>query len=291
MPKLDTYHGVHLWYYVPSLPAAIIFTIIFTVATIAHSWKMFKARMWFCLPFVIGGVLEIVGYICRAAAYNLTGSLIPYLLQAIFLVLPPVLFAATLYMVYSRVVRAVHGESFSLISPHWTTRIFVLGDWVCLNVQSGGSGLLAKSDKDKVRIGEYIVVAGLILQVLIFAIFMWFGLTFNLRFRAHLKRTGAVIDVPWQSFFNMMYLTSLAILVRNVFRVVEFIMGQDGYLFENEWPTYVFDGALMFLVMVAFYIWHPIKLQRSSRESMIELTSDAASSAEHGGAAKHSGPA
>lgn len=82
---------------------------------------------------------EIVGYASRAGAYNDTGSLAPYLIQAIFLVIAPVFFAASLYMVYYRIVRAVHGESFSLISPSWTTIIFVTGDLICLNVQSAGS--------------------------------------------------------------------------------------------------------------------------------------------------------
>lgn len=62
-------------------------------------------------------------------------------------------------------------------------------------------------------------------------------------------------------------------------------MGQDGYLLKNEWPTYVFDGALMLLVMIVFFIWYPSQLQTSVRESMIELTSDGAtigSFREHG---------
>ena len=50
-------------------------------------------------------------------------------------------------------------------------------------------------------------------------------------------------------------------------------MGQHGFLLENEWPLYVFDGALMILVMVGFFVWFPAQLQPSSRESMVELTS------------------
>ena len=62
--------------------------------------------------------------------------------------------------------------------------------------------------------------------------------------------------------------------------MVEFVMGQDSYLFVNEWPTYGLDAGLMLLVMIAFYIWYPDQLRPSSR-SMIELTSHGTMSPEH----------
>ena len=116
-------------------------------------------------------------------------------------------------------------------------------------------------------------------------------LTFNIRLRAHVAETGATSDVPWQSCLNMLYSTSLAILVRNIYRVIEFIMGQDGYLLVTEWPTYVFDGALMLLVMVGFFIWYPSQLRPGATDSMMELTADGPSSEEHGRTVKHLEPA
>jgi hypothetical protein len=47
-------------------------------------------------------------------------------------------------MVNARIVRAVHGEQFSLVSPRWCTCIFVVGDLLCLNVQSTEVGFLPK---------------------------------------------------------------------------------------------------------------------------------------------------
>ncbi|RDW67569.1 protein RTA1 [Coleophoma cylindrospora] len=286
MPTLETYLGTILWHYVPNMPLAIVFTILFCLVSVAHAWKMFVTKTWFCIPFLIGGIFEVIGYISRAAATNATGSLIPYIFQAIFILLAPVCFAASLYMVYSRVVRAVHGDSFSLISPRWATVVFVSGDWTCLNIQSSGSGLLVHPKQ--VAIGTYIIVAGLALQVLMFVVFMFCCLNFNSRFRAHVAESGATSDVPWQACLNMLYSTSLAILVRNIYRVVEYIMGKDSYLQNTEWPTYVFDAALMFLVMIGFFIWYPSQLRPTTRDSMIELTADGESSAEHGRTVKPS---
>ena len=56
MPELETYKGVYLWHYVPSLAASAAFAGLFGILTLANSLRMVLSRMWFCLPFVIGGI-------------------------------------------------------------------------------------------------------------------------------------------------------------------------------------------------------------------------------------------
>ena len=189
-------------------------------------------------------------------------------------------------MVYSRVVRAVHGEAFSIISPRWCTRFFVTGDFICLNIQSGGAGFLPHDNL--VKYGNGIIVAGLALQVLIFTGFMYCCLLFHRKFRTHLAQSGRTADIPWESVLWMLYVTSVIISIRNIFRLVEFIAGHESYLFLNEWPVYVFDGVLMLIVMVGFYVWYPPQLQPTSSDSMIELTGeDNSPESAHGRVEKH----
>ena len=66
----------------------------------------------------------------------------------------------------------------------------------------------------------------------------------------------------------MLYTCCALIVVRSVFRVVEYVMGTDGYLLSNEWPMYVFDAVLMWAVQVIFFVWFPDKFQigRDDRE-------------------------
>lgn len=47
------------------------------------------------------------------------------------------------------------------------------------------------------------------------------------------------------------------ILIRSVFRVIEYLQGNAGYLLRNEVFLYVFDSVLMLAVMVAMNIVHP----------------------------------
>ncbi|CAK7243923.1 MAG: hypothetical protein STHCBS139747_005455 [Sporothrix thermara] len=205
-------------------------------------------------------------------------------------------------MVYSRLVRAVHGEHLSLIPIRWTTRIFVCLDFFFLSIQSDGGGLLAK--EKTTQIGTDIIIAGLILQVLAFLAFMACCIVFHRRFGAtqelspsrrftndSQQSTGENVlndgtpttALPWRGCLYMLYATSIAVLARNLYRIVEFVMGTDGYLQAHEWPVYALDGGFMLIVMIVFYIWHPSTLGHGGfpsgatavvdqRESMIELT-------------------
>ncbi|UPK99877.1 hypothetical protein LCI18_010812 [Fusarium solani-melongenae] len=274
MPKLETHNGYPLWRYIPSLPAAIVFVVIFGILTIGHAWKMFRHRMWFCIPFVVGGIFEIIGYASRAVAYNNTGGLMPYVLQSALLLLAPILFAASLYMTLARVVRAVKGAPFSIIAPRWLTRIFVFGDVFSFIVQASGAGLRVQAGNNPdidPNLGSNIIVGGLIFQIVIFGVFIVTALIFNSRFRRHVAGGAEVYDVPWQESLNMLYVTSMMIMVRNIFRVIEYAMGSDGYLLSVEWGVYVFDAALMTLTMAWFFWRYPSQLKRAIKANSEEV--------------------
>lgn len=67
--------------------------------------------------------------------------------------------------------------------------------------------------------------------------------------------------VEWKKILYMLYYTSVLIMIRSIFRPVEYIMGNDGYLLRHEWTMYVFDVVLMIGVMVVFYVWYPSSLK------------------------------
>jgi len=170
-------------------------------------------------------------------------------------------------MVLGRLIRSVHGERFSIVHPTRMTKVFVWGDILTLNVQSTGAGLAAQDKHQK--IGEYIVVAGLLLQLIVFGFFVVAATVFHVRMRRDVARKSELRPhAPWRQGLRMLYTCCALIVVRSVFRVVEYVMGTDGYLLSNEWPMYVFDAVLMWAVQVIFFVWFPDKFQigRDDRE-------------------------
>jgi hypothetical protein len=43
-----------------SLAAAILFTALFGLATLLHSYQLFLTRSWFLIPFLVGGVCMFI---------------------------------------------------------------------------------------------------------------------------------------------------------------------------------------------------------------------------------------
>ncbi|KAK4160836.1 RTA1 like protein-domain-containing protein [Cladorrhinum sp. PSN259] len=275
-------HGgnFYLWKYVPSLAAAVIFALFFLLATLLHIHRIIKAstpRPWFCVWFVIGGLMEVIGYIGRVISHNSTGKLMPYIIQNTFLLLPPVLFAATVYMVLGRIIIHANGESYSLIKVKYMTFTFVMGDVLSFCVQGGGAGIMVRGDGSNAAMGEKMIVGGLLIQIIVFGFFIVTAAVFHWRwyqqhgsvggpvaaYRSGESEEGTTTE-KWKKLMFMLYGVSALIMVRSLFRVAEFAMGQDGYLLANEWPLYVFDSVLMLGVMVAFYLWHPVLLQDGS---------------------------
>lgn len=106
--------------------------------------------------------------------------------------------------------------------------------------------------------GEKIVIAGLALQVATFVVFLIAAGDFHLRMRRRVAMaSGPVTDTPWERMLYILYSVSALILLRCVFRLVEYSMGNAAYLIAHEWTLYCFDAALMFLVLVLLLVFEP----------------------------------
>jgi hypothetical protein len=199
--------------------------------------------------------VEFIGYCTRASAHNKTGRIMPFAIQNVFILLGPALFAASIYMCLSRIVRGIHGERHSLIKPSRLTKTFVTGDVMSFVVQGGAAGLMVSGNNAKT--GEGIVIGGLMIQIIMFGLFAVTAVIFQRRIERSPTTESCSSALPWQKSMRMLYIVSALIMIRSVFRVAEYAMGNDGYLLRHEWTLYVFDATLMFIVMVVYYFWYP----------------------------------
>lgn len=83
-------------------------------------------------------------------------------------------------------------------------------------------------------------------------------------------------ELPWKRHLYALYGSSTLILVRSLFRVIEYLQGNAGYLLKHEVFLYVFDAVLMFAVVVLFNWIHPSEIteiyqKRKSEERDVEL--------------------
>ena len=117
--------------------------------------------------------------------------------------------------------------------------------------------LAAAKTASQQNLAQDVIIGGLGLQIIFFGAFIVVAGIFH--FRMVRVRTRSASGVPWQRMLYVLYVGSGLILARNVFRIMEYIMGNDGYLLRHEIFPYIFDAALMLVVMIVFGIWHPSK--------------------------------
>ncbi|RDW68939.1 RTA1 domain-containing protein [Aspergillus mulundensis] len=258
-----------LFRYSPSQAAAGLFAALFLATTAVHIHQLVKSRprAWYFTPFVIGGLFQITGYTIRIPTHTNPESVPLFATQGILILLAPPLYAATIYMVLGRPITFLNSEHLSLIPVKWTTKVFVTGDILAFLMQVAGAGIMSAGSNsvDSYKTGENVTVAGLGVQLAFFGFFTVTCVVFHRRMRRNSTATAGAEEKPngtlrgqsWESVLLALYTVSGLILVRSVFRLVEYIQGNDGYLISHEVFMYVFDAALMFLVMVVMNVWHP----------------------------------
>lgn len=107
------------------------------------------------------------------------------------------------------------------------------------------------------KLGQNIITGGLAIQVLFFGFFVIVAGTFHRRMKIAPTATSMSPNIPWEKYLTALYIVSLCILIRSVFRVAEYVLGQDGYLLTHEAFSYIFDATLMFIAMAIYNVLHP----------------------------------
>ncbi|KAJ0125392.1 Protein RTM1 [Diaporthe amygdali] len=232
----DSQVMLSLYLYDPSIAAACVFVALFSFTFVAHAVLLFRKRTRYFIPFLIGIVCEILGYVARAvsAAETPNWHVVPYALQSLMLLIAPP------------------------VRPEILTKVFITSDVLSFLVQSGGGGILTNAKtSSNIQLGENVIIVGLLIQLIGFALFISVTAIFHRRVAQDTRGRRLRHAVSWAKVLWILYGVSVLILIRSLFRVIEYIQGYDGYLQTTEVFLYIFDAALMFLVTFILAAFHP----------------------------------
>ncbi|KAJ5775378.1 uncharacterized protein N7511_000389 [Penicillium nucicola] len=275
-----------LYHYTPNLVCAVLFAALFSLTTAFHLYQRIRTHTKYFNPFIVGGIFQIIGYVARALTHFHETSTILYAIQNLFLLLAPTLYAASIYMVLGRIITYVQGEHLSFIPVRLMTKIFVAGDVLSFILQAAGGGIMSSKSQNALTIGKWVIVGGLGVQLVFFGAFVFTALVFNVKLLRHptpeseetLELRSCVLPRDWRGLLFACYAVSMLILIRSIYRLIEFAQGNDGYVMSHEVFLYVFDAAMMFLVMFIMNVMHPsVVLSRvaprrsSSRRTEVQL--------------------
>jgi hypothetical protein len=125
---------------------------------------------------------------------------------------------------------------------------------------------------DGMKNGERLVLVGLFVQIIFFGFFFLASVVFHRRINRNptgvslsLANSAFSFKTSWIGLLYALYASSVAILIRSIFRTIEYIQGNSGYLLKNEIWLYLFDAVLMLAVMVIFNWVYPAAVLQERR--------------------------
>jgi hypothetical protein len=138
---------------------------------------------------------------------------------------------------------------------------------------------MSSSEASTAKRGSRIVLAGLVIQILIFSFFVAIALVLHRRLRANPTRQSNDPSLPWKKFLYILYVASAFVMFRSIVRVAEFIEGFHGTIILHEVYLFVLDAIPMAAVMVIFNIWYPSNFLIVARKNSV-VQEDATSNVE-----------
>ncbi|KAG9099444.1 hypothetical protein FS749_001251 [Ceratobasidium sp. UAMH 11750] len=244
--------------YDASIPAAILFTVLFGLTLLVHFGQAIRGRCRYLIPLLIATALETAGYVFRYLAIKMPTQEWPSILSQIFIIVAPAFLAANEYMIFGRIMAYV-GSEHGLVRPTIITKLFVGADILTILTQAAGGSMLNGDNMSSLRIGRLILIGGLAAQVGTFAIFMVLAVAFDIRTRRPLGSDMKVIHpLMWA-----LYASGILIIIRSIYRTIEFSQihftadDETGYVVDHEWLFYVFDSLLVLAATVVLNIIHP----------------------------------
>ncbi|KAG1870448.1 RTA1 like protein-domain-containing protein [Suillus tomentosus] len=247
--------------YDPSKAAAIAAGVLYAVASLCLFTRLFMNKAWWGLCLPIASTLMSVGFFMRIPMATNPNSLPIFMAQQLLTLLPPAAYLAFNYILYGRFIVHCVDRRYSWIKPEKVARYFVISDITTFLIQGGGGGLEASKNATSAKLGSDILLAGLILQTVSFALFMilvvhaWHCIVRDgLMFRKE----------PWGQILWILMFSSTAYMIRCIYRVTELGQGNGGYLLTHEIYFYLLDSLPLLIGICTYIIYWPTKYLEAS---------------------------
>jgi len=264
VPTIATYFG-----YTPNIGLAVAATILYSLVCLGllglcivyHRRKV----LYFLVLPLVAGTMECLAYGLRSQI-AVDGTVPPFwsfITSLVALIIAPIFIALANYLVCGRIVRYV-GVQYSLFRPAIIERFFVISDVASFLVQGIGASVFASattnnSPQSVFDLAQSILIAGFVIQLAALALFLITCVYVDFKTRKHPDAT--VSSGHWRRLFIALYVSVSMILIRSIYRLIEFEAkrGTDLSTEINGHEAYfgVFETLVVFISFLAWLPFHP----------------------------------
>ncbi|KAF8461147.1 RTA1-domain-containing protein [Russula ochroleuca] len=255
--------------YIPTEWIGITFLSLFGLSTFVHTVQAFRSRLWWLFPSAIFcGLFELTGWSGRLLSSQNPFMRNPFIIQILCLVVAPTPLVAANFILLGRIIRRL-GPQYSRLTPRRYIIIFVSCDIISLVVQGLGAGVSSgtQTSQSQANLGAHIALGGIVFQLVTIIAYCALAAEFLTRYTWD-RPVRRLVPVPNEvlrgtadkrlnRMLQAMLVVTIFILIRMIYRVVEFVSGWNGKVISTQWLFNVFDATMICLAMFTLNVFHP----------------------------------
>ncbi len=249
--------------YYPNLGVNAFFLAAFAILTILNFAFGIRYKTWtYMIAMFFGCMGETVGYVGRVLLHYNPFSQVGFEMQICCLIISPAFIAAAIYLTLKHVVLCF-GPEHSRLKPRYYTWIFICCDIFTLILQGCGGGIAASANTNNLqKVGNDLMMAGIVLQVVILLAFATAASNYLLR----LSRSGTPLspsaravkaDKKFQLFVVGLVLAFITVFTRCCYRIAEMAGGWANPIMQDQTDFIVLDGVMVLVASISLTVLHP----------------------------------
>ncbi|GAC75284.1 hypothetical protein PANT_14c00137 [Moesziomyces antarcticus T-34] len=248
----------------PSAAPAYIFCAINLGLCCVFLFHILRKRDWYALALPTGCLVQAIGYVNKVRFHsNPTFGL--YFSGDLFVQIAPVAYLAFNYILLGRIAHVLESSPSITkskrrlvgISPRWVKTLFVWSDVVTLLVQVAGG--LMKISGDVATLGHYIGLIGIGLQLFSYIIYTSL-LRRCQRSCPNLKQDEAGCGRSAIHLFRVLWLSSVFIVIRLLYRIIELAPGPDSRISASQACFYLLDALPLVFALAPYTLAWPSRV-------------------------------
>ncbi|EDK36430.2 hypothetical protein PGUG_00528 [Meyerozyma guilliermondii ATCC 6260] len=219
------------------------------------STKKFK-YMVITIPFLVGCMVEGLGYGIRYLSVTHSESLLPYVSSTFLILNAPALYTTSIYMMFGEVVRILNASAYATMPLNYITIIFVVGEIISMLLEFIGACLVLSKNSGNAFWGQLLTKCSPIWHLGCVASFVVILSVFMFKSLRSPTEVGKIQSVnssmwnDWRLVLVRLLVATLLIMVRSIYRCVEFLQGFNGYVMQHEAFVFILDAGSLLLASV-----------------------------------------
>ncbi|CAK7230253.1 hypothetical protein SBRCBS47491_007524 [Sporothrix bragantina] len=258
-----------MWTFCPNMGASIFFLVLFAGTTIAHVFQAAHYKKTYCWVIIMSTLWQLLTYIFRTISIQTPASFGNYAAWFVLILVAPLWTNAFAYMVFGRLVHNYTPDRklWGLPASRFGL-VFVVLDIVAFVIQVYGAATATAQNipTDEVLRDLHIYMGGVGVQLFFILVCLVFGIKLWFVMRREAVRFPSAR--PAMILLYTQFIVLILIIIRIVFRIVEYSSGLKSTIPNHEAYQYCLDTLPMFIAILMYNIVHPGRIMRGPETEM-----------------------